>query len=531
MSGNLSPTRKILLLSANPSGISQLRLDEEMREIKEGLRRAHMRDRFSIDRAEAVRYRDIHRAILEYEPHIIHFSGHGSGEDGLLFEGEAGQQKLVDAEALAGLFQLFADQVECVVLNACYSKYQATGIAQHINYVVGMSQDIGDKAAIEFAIGFYDALGADKDYEFAYKLGCQLIRMAGIPEHLTPQLLKKTVSKIINFNANEVVNFSILGSNPFNYGSPVTPKRFYGRHRVIADVKNRIGAMTAQCINIVGLRRSGKTSLLRYIEERRETFFQQEQKPLLVKLDLQDIRFHTPEGIIEGLRRCIQRRIGVEPWARDANDDPYAVEDGLVELREQGYRLIVMLDEMERIGARLEQFHNWGEDWRAKASDGLFALVIAGTRPLSEVYSKLNLTSPFSNIFSTTILGALEEEAWQQLVQDGFALKTLDVKSLQWIDNLAGGLPYYIQMAAAMLWQFNNLEQAREEFIFQASSRFTELWHDLTERERYALRFASGVVGITAPTQAITNTLLRYGLLRTDGRLFSSAFAEFVRGQ
>jgi hypothetical protein len=46
MSDNPSQNRKILLMSANPSGTSQLRLDEEMREIKEGLRRAHMRDRY-----------------------------------------------------------------------------------------------------------------------------------------------------------------------------------------------------------------------------------------------------------------------------------------------------------------------------------------------------------------------------------------------------------------------------------------------------------------------------------------------------
>ncbi|WP_414583336.1 GUN4 domain-containing protein [Scytonema sp. PCC 10023] len=188
---NSTQPRKILLLSANPRGTSQLRLDEEMREIKAGLRRAKKRDLYLIERAEAVRYRDIHRAILDYEPHIIHFSGHGTGEEGLAFEDEMGQVKLVDAEALAGLFQLFADQLECVVLNACYSKYQAQEIAQHINYVVGMSQAIQDKAAIEFAVGFYDALGAGRNYEFAYKLGCNVILMAGIAQNFTPQLLKK----------------------------------------------------------------------------------------------------------------------------------------------------------------------------------------------------------------------------------------------------------------------------------------------------------------------------------------------------
>ncbi|RAM49897.1 MAG: adenylate cyclase [Hapalosiphonaceae cyanobacterium JJU2] len=190
MSSN-NQARKILLLSANPRGTSQLRLGEEMREIKEGLKRAKKRDDYSIDTAEAVRYRDIHRAILEYEPHIIHFSGHGSGEEGLVFEDETGQIKLVDAEALAGLFQLFANQIECVVLNACYSKYQAEEIARNIDNVVGMNQAIGDQAAIEFAVGFYDALGAGQDYEFAYKLGCSVIRVAGIPQNLIPQLITK----------------------------------------------------------------------------------------------------------------------------------------------------------------------------------------------------------------------------------------------------------------------------------------------------------------------------------------------------
>lgn len=184
-------SRKILILSANPKGTSQLRLDEEMREIKEGLRRSRQRDQFEIKTEGAVRYRDIHRAILDYEPNIVHFSGHGAGEDGLMFEDEIGQVKLVDAEALAGLFELFADQVECVVLNACYSEVQAKAIAQHISHVIGMSQAIQDKAAIEFVVGFYDGLGSGKTYEFAYKLGCNVIRMAGIPEHLTPQLLGK----------------------------------------------------------------------------------------------------------------------------------------------------------------------------------------------------------------------------------------------------------------------------------------------------------------------------------------------------
>ncbi len=171
-----------------------------MREIREGLRRAKHREQYEIDTAEAVRHRDIHRAILDYSPNIVHFSGHGAGEEGLVFEDETGQTKLVDAEALAGLFELFADQVKCVVLNACYSEVQAQALALHINYVIGMSQAIGDRAAIEFAVGFYDALGAGRPVEFAYRLGCSAIQVIGISEHLTPVLIKRGEQKLQEYD-------------------------------------------------------------------------------------------------------------------------------------------------------------------------------------------------------------------------------------------------------------------------------------------------------------------------------------------
>ncbi|MDZ8108068.1 MAG: CHAT domain-containing protein [Nostoc sp. DedQUE12a] len=181
----------ILILTANPQATSRLRLDREVRDIAEGLERAKKRDRFVLESKFAVQPRDIQRAMLDINPSIVHFSGHGTGNEGLVFEDETGSAKLVDGEALAGLFELFSEQVECVVLNGCYSEVQASAIAQHINYVIGMKKAIPDKAAIEFAVGFYDALGAGRSVEFAHKLGCVAIQLAGIPEQLTSILKKK----------------------------------------------------------------------------------------------------------------------------------------------------------------------------------------------------------------------------------------------------------------------------------------------------------------------------------------------------
>lgn len=183
--------KRVLILAANPKNTERLRLDEEVRDIREALWRSRFRDEFHVRSQLAVRHRDVAREILDYEPHVIHFSGHGTGEDGIALEDETGQAKLVSSEALSGLFQLFSDHVECIILNACYSKEQARVIRQHINYVIGMNTAIKDRAAIEFAVGFYDALGGGKDYDFAYRLGCQYIPMAGINQVDVPELLKK----------------------------------------------------------------------------------------------------------------------------------------------------------------------------------------------------------------------------------------------------------------------------------------------------------------------------------------------------
>jgi hypothetical protein len=185
--------KSILLLAANPKGTVSLRLQEEEREIKERLRLAGY-GKVPINSTGATRTRDIQQAMLDFKPQIVHFTGHGAGKDGLAFEDGAGQPKLVDSDALANLFKLFSTRVECVVLNACYSQVQAEAIAQHVDYVIGMSQAIGDRAAIEFAVGFYTALGVGESIEFAYELGCNAIQLEGIPEHLTPVLFVKKIN-------------------------------------------------------------------------------------------------------------------------------------------------------------------------------------------------------------------------------------------------------------------------------------------------------------------------------------------------
>jgi NAD-dependent dihydropyrimidine dehydrogenase PreA subunit len=187
---------KILILAANPKNTSRLRLDEEVREIDAGLQRARRRDEFELRQQWATRPQDIRRAMLDFTPNIVHFCGHGQGSAGIALEDQNGQTQLVSTGALAEFFELFADSVQCVLLNACYSETQAQAIARHIEFVIGMAQGVGDQAAIEFAVAFYDALGAGRPIRFAYRLACNAVRMAGVGGQLAPVIMVKGAASV-----------------------------------------------------------------------------------------------------------------------------------------------------------------------------------------------------------------------------------------------------------------------------------------------------------------------------------------------
>lgn len=207
--------KKILILSANPKNTRSLRLDQEIREIQNTLQLSPHRDEFEIIAGSAVQVDDLTRFLSHHQPTIVHFSGHGTGTDGLILEDNSAQQQLVSTQALAKLFDLFQQQVECVLLNACYSQAQATAIHQQIDCVVGMNEAIGDEAAIQFSIGFYTALFAGRDYQDSFKMGCAAIDLQGIPEYATPEIKIRRRS----YQTEEPINPIKSEKNNDNQGS------------------------------------------------------------------------------------------------------------------------------------------------------------------------------------------------------------------------------------------------------------------------------------------------------------------------
>jgi AAA-like domain/CHAT domain len=476
-------TRNILLLSANPKSTSQLRLAEEMRDIREGLRLSENRDLFSISTAEAVRPRDVRRAILTYKPHIIHFSGHGSVEEGLLFEDETGAVKFVDAEALAGLFALFANQVECVVLNACYSKYQAAEIARHINYVVGMSQEIQDKAAIEFAVGFYDGLGAGEGYDFAYKLGCNAILMAGIKQDLIPELITSDDLKLQSSSTDLSNKYTLQISQSIYIERPLIEAKCY--QEILQP-----GAL----IRIKAPQQMGKTQLLEnLLSYAREKGYQ------TAKLDLQQAEnsvFNDLKTFLQWVCVDVSDSLDIEPEVNETWQDIYGVNKNCTRYFQKHFLsvnespLVFAIDNFERLFQYPDIFSQFClllRGWYENAKGGDRVANIWKKLRLVVVHSTENYPALDSNHSPFNVGIPIELPEFNQQQVKAFARnyeldKQLGEQGLIKLMESIGGHPYLLQQAFVNLKSLQiNLEQLlnlapTEQGIFSDHLR-QQLWH------------------------------------------------------
>ena len=253
--------RKVLVLAANPRDCSERRLGEQVREIEEGLRRSRDRDSFELTSRWAVRSRDFYRSLLEVQPQIVHFVGAGA-EAGIVLEDEAGKAEALPAEALTNLFAIFAREgVECVLLNACYSELQVQAISQYVPYVIGMKQAISDRAATEFAVAFYDALGAGRTIEFAFELGCAVLNQQAVP------VLQRGM---LHPRADAAAAIAVILPNPYQglaAFQEADAAFLFGRDRFLwGDGATEIGLVkavqTQPFVGVIGSSGSGKSSVV-----------------------------------------------------------------------------------------------------------------------------------------------------------------------------------------------------------------------------------------------------------------------------
>lgn len=172
---------KILILGTNPLGTHRLYLGEEVQEISRSLNQSPKRSHFQIEQEWALTMEELSQALLRHRPTIVHFCGHGDENGSVMLADSSGRVRSLPSDTLAEIFGLSVrDGLRCVVLNSCYSAQQGPAIASMVDFVVGTSGKIPDKAARAFSSGFYAGLGAGKSLPDAFQYGVLQIQLLGI---------------------------------------------------------------------------------------------------------------------------------------------------------------------------------------------------------------------------------------------------------------------------------------------------------------------------------------------------------------
>lgn len=188
---NIPENITVLFMASNPIDQAALRLDEEAREINEMIRKSEHRDSVSFVTRWAVRPLDVLQAINEVNPSIIHFSGHGSDNDEMVFQDIHGNTKLVSKAAIVQTMMISSDNIKLVFFNTCFSYGQAQAVVEHIDAAIGMNTSIGDDAARVFAAQFYSSIGFGLSIQKAFAQAKAALMLEGIAEESIPELYIK----------------------------------------------------------------------------------------------------------------------------------------------------------------------------------------------------------------------------------------------------------------------------------------------------------------------------------------------------
>jgi DNA-binding winged helix-turn-helix (wHTH) protein len=332
--------------------------------------------------------------------------------------------------------------------------------------------------------------------------------------------------------------------NPFVLGKPIKdPADFYGRAYELREIFEAISHM--QPVALVGEHRCGNTSILyqilhadvqaRYLEPG-------EHAGLLYAFINAQLAADGPEAFYRRIARALKR---ADPEATMSFDDPidnFWIEDYLEQLADRRRRLVLLLDEFEVLADFEAGFWEW---FRGLIIEYDLSVVVATRVELGEFRDEWGSGSPFFNMFRSIYVGSFAPADLDVFLAGVSAIAGVDFGPvLPAIRELGGRFPYYLQVVAALFFErlareplTGSREQVAavaEQFKTRCEPHFADIWPKLPPAEREALALLA-VGAAPDPREALAfnhalPNLERRGYV-IDGRIFSSAFADYIRGQ
>jgi hypothetical protein len=330
---------------------------------------------------------------------------------------------------------------------------------------------------------------------------------------------------------------------------------FFGRVHELQEIVAFLNGN--QSVSVVGPRKIGKTSLLFHLlRSQTRAAIGLKDENLLVYLDCEVLGSGSHEEIFGALAAEIaaaldERGLPSEAELENAQERPsrLSFERAVRKLNQRGLRVVLVLDEFERLSTNPSLDVNFFNALRSAAGRFQLAYVTASAQPLIQLtYSGRSqeiLSSPFFNIFAPVHLGLLPEAEARQAIcapseRDwiGFPKTVEDL-----IYDLVGGMPLGIQVAGFHAWELlhsdptPDLAEIERRTLQELTPHFEYYWHNLSLSEQDALRRIQDVA-MRASSDTTLRTLLRdlvqKCLLTHEGGAYRypyRAWSAFVSGQ
>lgn len=165
----------VLFLGASPDGLSATRTDRELSALQRALAQRGSNERVELQCRPVIRPDELIAAVLETQPVVLHFGGHGTKDGHIVFESHDGEPAYIAPEVLCGLLEILGREarspVRCAVLSACYAAGVVARLTSGAEAAVGPVDTMSNVAAVSFALGFYTALANGQSVATSVELG------------------------------------------------------------------------------------------------------------------------------------------------------------------------------------------------------------------------------------------------------------------------------------------------------------------------------------------------------------------------
>jgi hypothetical protein len=288
--------------------------------------------------------------------------------------------------------------------------------------------------------------------------------------------------------------------NPFIYSRAVMPNEFFGREAEIRRLVSRLA--TGQSTAIIGLPHVGKTSLINYVTDTdviKTRFGKEFDNDVFRVLDAQMLRSIKSQAefweyALSPIADRLDKANSQKPLyakfllMRENNFGTYLLEEFFTNIKEQGIRLVLFLDEFDDLLSHpvLNSAEFYGS-LRSLASRSLGLILVLGSRRDVEQLNLLTQQinphgSPYFNVFTQITLKTMKDDAFEMITKQ--AGNRFDNDDIQFVKAISGNHPLLIQAASAKLWEADDqglkgserYKRAGRELYIEAKQNFSDTW-------------------------------------------------------